>query len=84
MALSALSAGSLAFAPPTALPARVESSRAAALTMGVETELGAVGPLGYWDPLGLVTPPTTRVCLPARPSPVCLRVMCGLMGTLYR
>mmetsp|Transcript_15591 Transcript_15591/g.34916 ORF Transcript_15591/g.34916 Transcript_15591/m.34916 type:complete len:209 (-) Transcript_15591:534-1160(-) len=53
MALSALSAGSLAFAPPTALPARVESSRAAALTMGVETELGAVGPLGYWDPLGL-------------------------------
>jgi len=53
MALSLLCSGAVvAFAPPAALPARVQPSRSV-LSMGVETELGATGPLGYWDPLGL-------------------------------
>merc|ERR1719426_320549 len=36
-------------------PAHALAPRASppAVTMGVETELGATGPLGYWDPLGL-------------------------------
>ena len=54
MALSLHTTASLAFAPPTAMPARAVAVRSAAPTMGVETELGATGPLGYWDPLGLV------------------------------
>jgi len=49
LALPSFTAG---FVAPAALPSRVEATRAA-LSMGVETELGATGPLGYWDPLGL-------------------------------
>jgi len=40
------------FAP--ALPAARVQPRAA-VTMGVESELGATAPFGYWDPLGLAT-----------------------------
>jgi len=35
------------------MPTRAAAVNAPALTMGVESELGATGPLGYWDPLGL-------------------------------
>jgi len=49
MALSLCAGFAPAFTPP-ALPARVEPR--SAVSMGVETELGATGPLGYWDPLG--------------------------------
>ena len=52
MALALSAPLTVAFQPPAALP-RVHAARSA-VTMGVETELGATGPLGYWDPLGLV------------------------------
>lgn len=52
MALALATSFAAGFAPPAALPARTQPSRSA-LTMGVESELGATGPLGYWDPLGL-------------------------------
>jgi len=41
------------FAAPLA-PATRAARGAASPTMGVETELGATGPLGYWDPFGFV------------------------------
>jgi len=51
MALAASSAMVVGFqAPAHALAPRASPP---AVTMGVETELGATGPLGYWDPLGL-------------------------------
>jgi len=52
MALS-LSALSVGFTPAPAVPFLPNSPRASAPVMSVETELGATGPLGYWDPLGL-------------------------------
>ena len=55
----------------------------AMLTMGVESELGATPPLGYWDPLGLVRDWRPRTCTstlhlslhrrPPAPSPRRLR-----------
>ena len=53
MALNLAVSTASGFVPPVALPARTQGSRTA-LIMGVESELGATGPLGYWDPLGLV------------------------------
>merc|ERR1719487_685116 len=50
--LSALTVGGLALAP-SVVQHRPLQSRSAGPLMGVETELGATGPLGYWDPLGL-------------------------------
>lgn len=43
----------MAFAPalPTVSPMM---TRTTAPVMGMESELGATGPLGFWDPLGLV------------------------------
>jgi len=38
---------------PTLTPVAPASMRAAPVRMGYETELGATGPLGLWDPLGL-------------------------------
>eukprot|EP00966_Prymnesium_polylepis_P099024 2293213-Prymnesium_polylepis.1 len=49
LALPSFTAG---FVAPAAVPS-LQQARSA-VTMGVETELGATGPLGYWDPLGLV------------------------------
>lgn len=44
----------LAFAPPASVPARMQTMRASGVNMGLESELGATGPLlPYWDPLGL-------------------------------
>lgn len=43
-----------AFAPSTA-PMQARITRAARPAMGFESELGATGPLGFWDPLGLAT-----------------------------
>jgi hypothetical protein len=40
---------------PTLTPVAPASMRAAPVRMGYETELGATGPLGLWDPLGLVS-----------------------------
>ena len=40
---------------PTLTPVAPASMRAAPVRMGYETELGAPGPLGLWDPLGLVS-----------------------------
>lgn len=52
-----------AFAPPAAALAPV--TRAAAPTMGLESELGATGPLlPYWDPLGLVRSRHTHRAVP--------------------
>ncbi|KAL1510215.1 hypothetical protein AB1Y20_006543 [Prymnesium parvum] len=51
LALSAI-AGVSSYVAPAAMPTQLHASRTA-VTMGVETELGATGPLGYWDPLGL-------------------------------
>jgi len=53
MALS-LSAAALGFAP-TLTPLAPSASRAASVRMAYENELGAVGPLGMWDPLGLAS-----------------------------
>mmetsp|Transcript_62572 Transcript_62572/g.166248 ORF Transcript_62572/g.166248 Transcript_62572/m.166248 type:complete len:204 (-) Transcript_62572:287-898(-) len=50
LALPSFTAG---FVAPAAVPS-LQQARSA-VTMGVETELGATGPLGYWDPLGLAT-----------------------------
>merc|ERR1719453_2708008 len=45
----------LAFAP--ALPAAAPSmTRSMGPVMGMESELGATGPLGFWDPMGLAKP----------------------------
>ena len=52
MSMLLLASASAAF-QPAALPAQ-PMSRAVAPTMGYEKELGATGPLGYWDPIGLV------------------------------
>ena len=60
-----LASASLSFQPPAALP-RAQASRAA-VSMGVETKLGATGPLGYWDPLGFVR---SAGLTPARQSTV--------------
>jgi len=49
----ALAAQSVAFAPALAPMSNSVSRSGTSVTMAVETELGAVGPLGYWDPLGL-------------------------------
>ena len=44
---------SLAYSPMPLVQA--PAARSAAVTMGLESELGATGPLlPYWDPLGLV------------------------------
>jgi len=52
--LAALSLQSAAFVPAMApLRPAVSQPAASVVTMGVESELGATGPLGYWDPLGL-------------------------------
>ena len=53
MALS-LSNLALGFAPQMGLRAAAPAAAAASPVMGVESELGATGPLGYWDPLRLV------------------------------
>jgi len=55
MALSLVSAASAGFVAPATVPARAQMVKASGLTMGMESELGATGPLGYWDPLGLAT-----------------------------
>ena len=57
--LSLSSMLSLSFTPELVLrPAtRAALARQATPVMGVETELGALGPLGFWDPLGLVRSP---------------------------
>ena len=36
------------------------------MKMSFETEIGAQAPIGYWDPLGLLTkdPSQVRACLP--------------------
>tara|TARA_B100000524_G_C23640229_1_gene366403 strand:- start:790 stop:1152 length:363 start_codon:yes stop_codon:yes gene_type:complete len=47
----ALSFASTAFAPPAPMPAQAVAR--APVRMGMESELGATGPLGYWDPLGM-------------------------------
>eukprot|EP00316_Scyphosphaera_apsteinii_P013141 CAMPEP_0119318076 /NCGR_PEP_ID=MMETSP1333-20130426/45369_1 /TAXON_ID=418940 /ORGANISM="Scyphosphaera apsteinii, Strain RCC1455" /LENGTH=208 /DNA_ID=CAMNT_0007324179 /DNA_START=27 /DNA_END=653 /DNA_ORIENTATION=- len=44
-----------AFNVETLPAARQQLTRAMAPSMGYETELGATGPLGYWDPLGLAS-----------------------------
>ena len=44
----------LAYAPGVLRVQNAQPARATTLTMGVESELGATPPLGYWDPLGLV------------------------------
>ena len=52
MALSMLSAAHVSFQAP-AMP--VATRGAVSVRMGLESELGATGPLlPYWDPLGLV------------------------------
>jgi len=53
MATHLLVAQSVAFQAPALMAAH----KAAPVTviMGMESELGATGPLGYWDPLGLAT-----------------------------
>jgi len=43
----------LGFAAPVAPMGRAVRSVASPV-MGMEAELGAIGPLGYWDPLGFV------------------------------
>ena len=43
----------LAYAPGVLRVQNAQPARATTLTMGVESELGATPPLGYWDPLGL-------------------------------
>ena len=52
----ALSCTVLSFAPAEVAlrPASRAAVARSAPTMGMESELGALGPLGYWDPLGLV------------------------------
>jgi hypothetical protein len=54
---------------PTLTPVAPASMRAAPVRMGYETELGATGPLGLWDPLGLVSAAysTPLLRIPARP-----------------
>jgi len=49
MALAAASVMACGFHAPTLAP----RASPVAVSMAVETELGATGPLGYWDPLGL-------------------------------
>ena len=68
MALSMMAASTQAFSMAPALATR---SAPATVTMGFESELGATGPLGLWDPLGLVRgpplhPPRQRACLPVK------------------
>jgi len=53
--LAVVGSAALAFAP--VLPAAAPSmARATNAVMGLETELGATGPLGFWDPMGLAKP----------------------------
>ena len=33
-----------------------------AMKMSFESEIGAQAPIGYWDPLGLLTKDPTQVC----------------------
>ena len=63
-ALSMMAASTPAF---TMAPALAPRAAPATVTMGFESELGATGPLGLWDPLGLVRGPLLhpppRACL---------------------
>ena len=52
----------LAYAPGVLRVQNAQPARATTLTMGVESELGATPPLGYWDPLGLVRDWRPRTC----------------------
>ena len=52
----------LAYAPGVLRVQNAQPARATTLTMGVESELGATPPLGYWDPLGLVRDWRRRTC----------------------
>jgi hypothetical protein len=45
----------LSFALNAHVVPAIKAARASGPVMGVETQLGAVGPLGYWDPLGFVS-----------------------------
>ena len=51
--LASVATQAFGFAPAPVAPVPVV--RAAAPQMGVESELGATGPLGFWDPLGMVS-----------------------------
>ena len=80
MALS-LSTATFAFAPTLTPMAPATTVRAAAPAMGLESELGATGPLlPYWDPMGLVSSlfsaprlpqPAVLLALRAGPHPAC-------------
>lgn len=50
----AVSVLSLSYSAPL-VPRSAVRNDVVSVRMGVETELGATGPLGYWDPLGLST-----------------------------
>jgi len=51
---AALASSSAAFAPAAPIASRSVQAHAAAPVMAdLETALGATGPLGYWDPLGM-------------------------------
>ena len=52
----------LSYAPGVLRVQNAQPARATTLTMGVESELGATPPLGYWDPLGLVRDWRPRTC----------------------
>ena len=74
LALPSFTAG---FVAPAAVPS-LQQARSA-VTMGVETELGATGPLGYWDPLGLVR----RGAAQEEMGAVCVCVCSGNVGAMW-